>query len=200
MSGLKISLMIFITSNTMENICWRVIKYLLFLSPRKLRKGEREKLFNRERWQSGRMRRSRKPFSAYRWNGGSNPPLSAKQMQTIRQLADGFVFLNKRTKPVLWSLRGKTKPPVSLLLTGGLHLLYRDLPSGSRPRNQRWRGSNPKYSPLWIKWTHPPRPSLLRKEGSSLSDRNKLKPVGFAFALQGPPQGITTEESKVTRE
>jgi hypothetical protein len=30
-----------------------------------------------ERWQSGRMRRSRKPLSANRWTGGSNPPLSA---------------------------------------------------------------------------------------------------------------------------
>ena len=32
----------------------------------------------KERWQSGRLRRSRKPLFAFRRTGGSNPPLSAK--------------------------------------------------------------------------------------------------------------------------
>jgi hypothetical protein len=45
-----------------------------------------------ERWQSGRMRRSRKPLSCNRGTGGSNPPLSAKTNYSL-SAAGGFLFL-----------------------------------------------------------------------------------------------------------
>ena len=44
-----------------------------------------------ERWQSGRMRRSRKPLFAFRRTGGSNPPLSAKTNYSLGE-AGGFLF------------------------------------------------------------------------------------------------------------
>jgi hypothetical protein len=138
----------------------------------------------KERWQSGRMRRSRKPLSCLRGTGGSNPPFSAKTKQTMRWKAHGFCFQLKLSQARLSEDTAENKIP----RTAGFALSLPDSRQGIT--TERREVVIPAFHVLTPRFASP---SLLaQSRGAGIIEIKSLIILitsGFALSLPGSSVG-----------